>query len=278
MTNHQSNTGPEVPTPSDRSTPARLINGQGSSPFLLVCEHASCFIPPRFEGLGLPQELHTAHIAWDPGALGVAEKLSQVLDARLVAATVSRLVYDCNRPPSASDAMPARSEVHDIPGNMHLSDDEKKRRIQEYYEPFESLVTDALVATQSTNSVPVMATIHSFTPIYRGRQRTTEIGILHDSDARFADNLLHLAPLHSPLRFRRNDPYGPADGVTHTLQTHGVRTGVMNVMIEIRNDLISTPDQQSTMATMLAGLLQHTLKSRDAQKAPASRLPRKEGF
>ena len=278
MKNHQSNTGPEVPTLSDRSTSARLVNGQGASPFLFVCEHASCFIPPQFENLGLPPELRTAHIAWDPGALGVAEKLSQMLDARLVAATVSRLVYDCNRPPSAPDAMPTRSEIYDIPGNMQLGDEEKKRRIREYYEPFESLVANALLATQSTNSVPVMVTIHSFTPVYRGQQRTTEVGILHDSDTRFADNLLQLAALHSPLRFRRNDPYGPADGVTHTLQAHGIRTGVMNVMIEIRNDLIGTPDQQSTMATMLAGLLQHTLKSRDAQKSLATRLPRKEGF
>jgi predicted N-formylglutamate amidohydrolase len=52
----------------------------------------------------------------------------------------------------------------------------------------------------------------------------------------------------------------------------------MNVMIEIRNDLISTPDQQSTMATMLAGLLQNTLEAWEAQNAPATRLPRKEGF
>lgn len=278
MQNHQSNTGPEVPILSERSAPARLVNSEGHSPFLFVCEHASCFIPSQFEDLGLPPELRTAHIAWDPGALAVAQKLSEMLDARLVAATVSRLVYDCNRPPTALDAMPTRSEIHDIPGNLHLSEDDRKCRIQAYYEPFKALLTDALVATQSTNTVPVLATIHSFTPIYRGQQRTTEIGILHDSDTRFADNLLQLASLHSPLQFRRNDPYGPSDGVTHTLQAHGLRTGIMNVMIEIRNDLISTPDQQSTMATMLAGLLQNTLEAWEAQNAPATRLPRKEGF
>lgn len=275
MKNHQSNTGPAVPIPSERSAPARLVNSQGSSPFLLVCEHASCFIPPQFESLGLPQELRTAHIAWDPGALAVAERLSETLDARLVAATVSRLIYDCNRPPTAPDAMPVRSEVHEIPGNLHLSEDDRNQRIQDYYEPFEALLTDALIATKSTNTVPVLATIHSFTPIYRGQQRTTEIGILHDSDTRFADNLLQLASLHSPLRFRRNDPYGPANGVTHTLQAHGLRTGVMNVMIEIRNDLISTPDQQGAIAIMLAGLLRDTWKDCETL---VNRSPGKKGF
>lgn len=278
MNDHQSNTGPEVPIPSERSAPVRLINSQGSSPFLLVCEHASCLIPPQFDGLGLPEGLRAAHIAWDPGALAVAERLSETLDARLVAATVSRLVYDCNRPPTAPDAMPARSEVFDIPGNVHLSETDRNRRIEEYYRPFEALLTDALVVTQSTHTVPVLATIHSFTPVYRGQQRATEIGILHDSDTRFADALLQRAPLHSPHRFRRNDPYGPADGVTHTLQAHGLRTGVMNVMIEIRNDLISTPDQQNAMAAMLAGLLLDAWKALEARDAPTTRLPGKEGF
>ncbi|MEX0606247.1 MAG: N-formylglutamate amidohydrolase [Marinobacter sp.] len=272
MKNHQSNTGPEVPIPQERSEPARLINSQGSSPFLLVCEHASCFIPPEFESLGLPPELRTAHIAWDPGALAVAQRLSRTLDARLVAATVSRLVYDCNRPPTAQDAMPRKSEVYDIPGNLNLTQHGREQRIQDYYEPFQALLTETLATTKSTSSVPVMATIHSFSPVYREQQRTTEIGILHDSDTRFADTLLQLAPQHSPLKFRRNDPYGPADGVTHTLQAHGLKTGVMNVMIEIRNDLIRTQVQQDAMAAMLAGLLLATWK------ALTTRVPRKEGI
>lgn len=272
MKDHQSNTGPEVPIPPERSAPARLINSQGPSPFVLVCEHASCFIPPEFENLGLPQELRTAHIAWDPGALAVAKRLSQILDAPLVAATVSRLVYDCNRPPTAPDAMPVQSEVHEIPGNLELSEADKQHRIQDYYEPFKTVLTDAVAAIQSTNTGPVLATIHSFTPIYRGQQRTTQIGILHDSDTRFADSLLQFAPRHSSLRFRRNDPYGPADGVTHTLQAHGLRTGVMNVMIEIRNDLIKTSDQQRAMAEMLAGLLQEALNALHVGNV------RKEGF
>ena len=37
----------------------------------------------------------------------------------------------------------------------------------------------------------------------------------------------------------RNEPYGPADGVTHSLIVHGIKRGLMNVMLEVRSDLIS---------------------------------------
>jgi predicted N-formylglutamate amidohydrolase len=52
-----------------------------------------------------------SHIAWDIGAAGVAERLSEMLDAALVMQRFSRLAYDCNRPPEAADAYPERSEI-----------------------------------------------------------------------------------------------------------------------------------------------------------------------
>ena len=49
----------------DNGAPAHLINKNGSSPIVLVCEHASCHIPAVLEDLGLDAEDRTAHIAWD---------------------------------------------------------------------------------------------------------------------------------------------------------------------------------------------------------------------
>ena len=49
------------------------------------------------------------------------------------------------------------------------------------------------------------------------------------------------------------------DGVTHTLDLHGSRNDLANVMLEIRNDLIETPRQQAKMDDMLAGWLQATI-------------------
>jgi len=99
---------------------------------------------------------------------------------------------------------------------------------------------------------PVLLTIHSFTPVYAGRKRDVQLGILHDTDTRFADSLLAALEAEVPLVIRRNEPYGPRDGVAHTLATHGIRRGLLNAMIEIRNDLIASPDAQRVMAALLS--------------------------
>ena len=84
----------------------KVFNSEGQAPILLVCEHATNFIPARFKDLGLTPAQLQSHIAWDPGAIETAEAMAEILDAPLISATVSRLIYDCNRPPDSATAMP----------------------------------------------------------------------------------------------------------------------------------------------------------------------------
>jgi predicted N-formylglutamate amidohydrolase len=101
--------------------------------------------------------------------------------------------------------------------------------------------------------------MHSFTPVYHGRERAVELGILHDDDSRLADRMLEVAAEAPLYRTERNQPYGPEDGVTHTLILHGLSNGLRNVMIEVRNDLIADDTGQGVMADYLKGLLQQSL-------------------
>lgn len=226
----------------------QITRGDAASPVVLVCEHASHFIPAEFDDLGLSEVAKRSHIAWDPGAHEVASHMSQQLQAVLVESKVSRLVYDCNRPPDAPDAMPANSEAFAIPGNEGLTTQDRAQRTQAFYDPFRRSLTTQINARKH----PVIITIHSFTPVYNGAVRDVEIGILQDDDARLADAFLNLAPRHTDLRVQRNAPYGPEHGVTHTLKTHAVPHGHLNLMIEIRNDLIATDTAQLEMATLLS--------------------------
>lgn len=236
-----------APAPPDYNQDVvRLINASGISSVVLVCEHASSFIPGNLENLGLKPEDRQSHAAWDPGALAVAKRLSDRLNAKLVASAISRLVYDCNRPPEAADAMPERSERIAVPGNAGLDVAARKERAATYYEPFRQAVASAMNATVS----PILITVHSFTPIYDGEPRSVEIGILHDDDTRLANAMLDAATASS-LDARRNEPYGPQDGVTHTLKEHAIKAGHPNVMIEIRNDLITDKAQQNYIADCL---------------------------
>lgn len=236
-------------SPIEDYRPPALINPGGRGPVFLVCEHAVAFIPPSLGDLGLMDQDRIAHIAWDPGAFDVAERLSGLLDAPLVAAGNSRLVYDCNRPPEAESAIPTKSEFYVIPGNEGLSAAARAARIDGAYRPFETTLEQALAQVD----VPILVTIHSFTPVYNGEARAVEIGILHDADSRLADALLADATNWANGRkVERNAPYGPDDGVTHTLRRHALSEGRPNVMIEIRNDLIADATGCAALAEALA--------------------------
>ncbi|MEM9330723.1 MAG: N-formylglutamate amidohydrolase [Pseudomonadota bacterium] len=230
-----------------------IYNERGNGPVLIVCEHASNHIPEKYDNLGLSDTELATHIAWDLGAADVAVNLARKLDAACVLGGVSRLLYDCNRPPEAHDAMTERSEVYTIPGNKCLSAENRQERVEAIYEPFKRYVSRAIKRKQA------LITIHSFTPVYNGRQRDVELGILHDSDTTLADCILESAHNYTGLTVCRNQPYGPQHGVTHTLKIHGVANGIPHVMIEIRNDLIKTSDACKEMSKTLASLISDAL-------------------
>jgi predicted N-formylglutamate amidohydrolase len=238
-------------------------NAAGPSPVLLVCDHASNRIPRSLGDLDLSADVLQSHAAWDPGAYEVALRLAKILDAALVSTNFSRLVYDVNRPPDSPQAIRAASEIYDIPGNRDLSPEQRKARADALYHPFHDTIDAMIEARADQGRSTVLVTVHSFTPVFHGKERGVELGILHDADVRFADRLLDAAKRLTKLRTERNQPYGPADGVTHTLVRHALPRGLLNGMIEIRNDLIRTEAQQSAMAEMLSRLMRSALDNVD---------------
>ncbi len=241
--------------PGDAGAIADVINETGSGRVVLVCEHASNHVPAEFDDLGLPSDALESHIAWDPGARAVAMRLSELLDAPLVAARVSRLVYDCNRPPENPGAMPAQSEVYRIPGNRDLTPAQKRDRVERFYHPFRRQVDAVLDARAARGADSVLVTIHSFTPVFNGEPRTVEIGVIHDADDRLADAILAAGPETARHRLARNEPYDAADGVTHSLAIYGVARALPNAMIEIRNDLLTSAEARMQIADELAAVI-----------------------
>ncbi|MGI9521486.1 MAG: N-formylglutamate amidohydrolase [Hyphomicrobiaceae bacterium] len=238
-------------------------NAGARSSIVIACEHASSHIPARFHNLGLNEAARLSHIAWDPGAFAVAQGLSDALQAQLVASRVSRLVVDCNRAADAEDAIPGKSEIYDVPGNIGLSSAERADRMQQVHDPFHACLADAL---DRAGDQAVLVTIHTFTPVYMGQARSVELGVLHDCDSRLADAILSsMKNLSSMKKFEvmnvsRNAPYGPEDGVTYTLLRHGVRRSIRNVMLEIRNDLVATASDQHAKVELLAGVLREAVE------------------
>ena len=233
----------------DEESPFIAVNEEGRSPYVLICEHASRLIPAKLGTLGLSeQELHS-HIAWDIGAEKVARLLSRLIDAPLLLQRYSRLAYDCNRPPEAPAAIPELSELTAIPGNRKLSAADKLARAREIYRPFHDGVSLALDRRAAAGLRSLLVSIHSFTPVYKGKSRSVELGILHDRDTTLSSRLIKSFP---NVDARLNEPYGPKDGVLHTLNMHGFARGLQHAMIEIRNDLVSAERGQDEWAQRLS--------------------------
>ncbi|MFC2967756.1 N-formylglutamate amidohydrolase [Acidimangrovimonas pyrenivorans] len=242
---------------------ARVENRDARGRIVLVCEHASNAFPDVFGTLGLSNELQSAHIAWDPGALGLARGLARRLDALLVHAPVSRLVFDCNRPPNASGAITPQSEMYPVPGNAGLAPEGRLSRVEAVYLPFQNGLHSEIARRLTRGPAPVIVTVHSFTPSWFGTPRDVELGIIHDEDPRYATAVLAEARARTRLKTELNAPYSAADGVTHTLRLQAQPYGLANVMLEIRNDLIADAEAEEAMAEMLAPVLEAALAAVD---------------
>ena len=230
-------------------SPFFAVNEQGRSPFVLICEHASNTMPKALGTLGLPEAELTRHIAWDIGAEKVGRLLSRLMDAPLLLQRYSRLAYDCNRPPESPDSIPEMSELTAIPGNKKLSAEGRLARAREIYRPFHDGVSAVLDKRAAGGQHSLVVSIHSFTPVYKGKPRSVELGILHDRDTALSAKLIKSFP---NIDARLNEPYGPKDGVLHTLNMHGFARGLQHAMIEIRNDLVATERGQDEWAQRLS--------------------------
>ena len=121
---------------ADDPPPFDIAGRDGSSPFVIICDHASRRLPRALDSLGLSSGALATHIAWDIGALGVARALASALDAFVAWQRYSRLVIDCNRPLSSPDSIVTRSERTDVPGNANLTAADAAARAAEIFHPY----------------------------------------------------------------------------------------------------------------------------------------------
>lgn len=235
----------------------------GPAPVVLICEHASNALPlgvPALGGdLGLSEETHHSHAAWDIGALGLSRALAPLLaqacgGVMLAHAPLSRLVFDLNRPADHPQAMPAQSEIHAIPGNRALSAQNRRDRVRCIRQPFHDTLAGAITESVVQGVRPTLIAVHSFTPVFNGQPRAVEFGILFDSDTALADALLRASD-GCGLTTCLNQPYSAQGDVAHTIRQQADPLRLRNTMLEIRNDLIATPAQQTAMAQRLAPIL-----------------------
>ncbi|MFY9212305.1 MAG: N-formylglutamate amidohydrolase [Aestuariivita sp.] len=238
-------------------TPFFLHGETRPGPWLITCDHATNVVPPDVAGgdLGLHRTDMERHIAYDPGAYGVARELGVLLDGPVLAANFSRLVIDPNRGPDDPTLLMKLYDGSIIPANRHADDIEIERRMDMCYRPY-----DAELARMTALPHTVVVSMHSFTRQLRGRDpRPWDIGVLYAEDDRLARPLITLLQAEGDLCVGDNAPYSghlPGDAI----HRHATRLGRPNVLIEIRNDLIADTEGQNHWARRLAPALKQALE------------------
>ncbi len=231
--------------------PFELINPGLDSPFLLICDHASNRVPAELEDLGLLPEQLELHIAYDIGAATMTRELARLLQAPALLSCTSRLVIDANR---VTDHPTSIAEVSDgvtVPGNLHLDQAERRRRIARYFEPYHRAITAELESALAAGRRPILVSLHSFTAVMEGYQRPWEVGVLWDEDDRMA------APLIAALTARGltvgdNQPYSGGTDFAFTMRHHALPLDLPQVLLEVRQDLIAEERQARGWAALLA--------------------------
>lgn len=232
----------ELPGPVDRG-------------ILILCDHASNHIPAQYSALGLSPYDLGRHIAYDIGVDGVTRRLAQRLGAPALLGRFSRLLVDPNRGLDDPTLIMRLSEGTLVPGNARLSEADVGQRIANFYLPYDQAIARWLDAMSASGTPPMVFSIHSFTPVYKGVRRPWDVGILWDRDDRLARPLLDGLGVDPTLVVGDNEPYsGALEG--DTLWRHATRRGLSNALVEIRHDLISDDEGIEAWANRLTELLE----------------------
>jgi predicted N-formylglutamate amidohydrolase len=243
----------------DEPPPWQIINDEGAARTLLVCDHASRRIPRRLNDLGLDRLALRRHIACDIGAGEVTRRLSRMLDAPAIFANYSRLVVDCNRRLNDPTAFLAVSDGEFVPGNHDLTAAAKALRANTIFHPYHAGIRERLHRFQAAGITPAFVAIHSFTPIFNGTSRPWQIGVLWDTDPRIPVPLMEKLGRIPGLVVGDNEPYSGRAPADYTIDHHAEPVGLPHVSIEIRQDLISTPEGAERWSLILGRALAEIL-------------------
>ncbi len=248
---------------ADDPPPARTINPDGQSPFLLTADHAGKAIPAALGSLGIGENELSRHIGWDIGVGPLGELLARALDAVFIRQSYSRLVIDCNRGLEAPDLIPAVSDGTPVPGNQAITDADRAARLEAIHEPYQQSIAAELGRRAAIGQPTVVVSLHSFTPalLSRDGERPWQIGVLHDrGDTRFALRLLDVLHQAGDLVVGDNEPY-QMKGTGHTLPRHVYDPWLPYAELEIRQDLLLTADDQEEWSRRLSGALMEAMSS-----------------
>ena len=230
-----------------------LVGDPAAGPFLFTCEHATRRLPewePEPDDLPLLDD----HWGWDVGAGDLTRELARLCGSGALLSGFSRLVCDPNRAPDEASFVLREVAGRALSWNRAVDDAERARRCARYFDPYHGAIDRALAQRVAAGPAVHLCSVHSFTPVYDGQARPMEVGVLFDAYEGHARRVA-LALASEGFAVAENEPYSGKAGLIYAARRHGRAHGIVYLELEVRNDLIATPERACAVAPRIARAL-----------------------
>lgn len=239
-----------------------ILPGDPGAGMVIVADHASNRVPADLGDLGLPKAEFGRHIAWDIGVEALARALSARLGVPAVLSRFSRLVIDPNRGDDDPTLVMRLSDGAVVPGNARLDAAGRAARIARFWAPYDAAIRRTVDVCFNAGRAPVLFSLHSFTPVWRGTVRPWHCGVLWDADPRLPRFLIDRLRADPHLTVGDNEPYdGALEG--DTMYRHATRRGLAHALLEVRQDLIGDAEGRAAWVARLEPMLAEAMRRED---------------
>jgi len=205
---------------------------------VVTCEHARNVLPDEYSWTENDKRYFVNdHWGYDIGAYDMANALASELKCVFVHSLYSRLLLDPNRS-IVSDTLFRRSgDGREVELNKDLTYEEEQERIKKYFIPYYEALREISAKVDPT----YVLSIHSFTPLYEGKTRSIEVGVLYGHDSTEFALKVNEEMNKKGYKSEANKPY---DGVTtmgtvKSLIFAKFPTKRLGITFEFRNDILS---------------------------------------
>jgi predicted N-formylglutamate amidohydrolase len=214
----------------------RTPDVESNNDILITCEHASNELPSPYKwSASDSRDFKNAHWAWDIGAKQMSLELAEEMKVMCIYAKYSRLLCDVNRHITADTLFRKQGDGKIVDLNKNVDQLESLNRITKYYVPYYYTLKEKAAELKPK----FVFSVHSFTPVYEGKQREVEIGILFNRSEELSEKIC------KGLQERRwvaklNEPYSGKDGIytVDSLVEAGNPSERTGLEFEFRNDLL----------------------------------------
>ena len=219
---------------------------------VLTCEHATPRLPWPGRLDREERRVLDSHWGWDIGAWLLTRDLARRLHTSAVGGRWSRLFIDLNRRVDDPTLIRMRAGGMELSWNKGIDAAETERRVIEHHAPYHSEIDRLIIRRLVRGIRPLLFAVHTFTPVFDGRRRGFDIGILYEHQRGLA-HFLGRSLQERGFTVRYNQPYSGMAGMMYSVDRHGKHHRLACLEIEVNHDLFRRPRAAAALGRAVGG-------------------------